>query len=237
MLDSLQLLSLKPLAVALPVFSGMSWWYPGAVLFLLALIFFGCKRKRRPGRYWNDYFVDPPEYQDPETAVEIQHNDLFKHYLRRFLHKKSTEILKIQEEPSTCRDNEKHRNSYLWDDGMIFCGFKLQGTDFRYAGLYGAYLRDRFLLERGLGGFNTPLIFTDAEAYTAVDMSGAFLKSDLRQDIILNRVDWGRTDLSGMYLRNVGLPGIDPGEFLKPEENGLSDFLIAENSSDKTEDL
>ena len=230
----------------LPVLAGMSWcvFLTFTVLFLFLLLFIMRKKRRsRSNKHWNDYFVDPPEYLDPVKVSkdEVKNQDLFSHYFRRFMHKKSTELLKVNDEGGRMElaefdvEANSDKNYYLWDDGMIFCGFKLQGTDFRRPDLYGAYLRDMFLRDRSFARGNTPLIFNDAEAYAAIDLSGTFLRNELMRDIALNRADWGQVDLSGLYLRSIGLQGIDPSEFLKPDEKSYSDCFLPESYCDKKE--
>lgn len=121
------------------------------------------------------------------------------------------------------------KNLCLWDDGLIFSGFRLQGTDLRTADLYGAYLRDRRLRDRGLDGRLQPLFISDADAYAALDLSGIYLKNAIWQDCLLNGADWGRFDLSGLYLRGIGLTGIDPGELLKSDESAAGDCFLPES--------
>jgi hypothetical protein len=237
-------LEIKVTPAELPVFAEFSWWWFLAlvILLLFSMVFIiHRKHKMQRNKHWNDYFVEPPEYLDPVKVDkdEVKNQDLFSHYFRRFMHKKSTELLKVRDDDGQMEsaktdigvDSEK--NYYLWDDGMIFCGFKLQGTDFRRPDLYGAYLRDMFLRDRSFIRSNTPLIFNNAEAYAAVDMSGTFLRNELMRDIALNRADWGQVDLSGLYLRSIGLQGIDPSEFLKPDEKSYSDYFLPESYRDK----
>ena len=237
-------ISIKTFSATLPVFAGFYWWLllMIAALFLFFAFFIMIRMHRQSSnKHWNDYFVEPPEYLDPvKTDKEEPHKqDLFSHYFRRFMHKKSTELLKVSDDgrqmelAESDAEANSDKNYYLWDDGMIFCGFKLQGTDFRRPDLYGAYLRDMFLRDRSFAGNNAPLIFNNAEAYTAIDLSGTLLRNELMRDIALNRMDWGQVDLSGLYLRSIGLQGIDPSEFLKPEEKNFSDYFLPESYRDK----
>jgi hypothetical protein len=221
----------------MPSFSGI-WW--GWLLLAAAIIagfmlysFVSYKKslKERGKNSWNDYFIDPPEYMDPVSDSHPHSQDLFKRYLHDFWHRKKTDgkDLTVRSEimQEIAKYREKTKNFFLWDDGLIFCGFKLQGTDLRTANLYGAYLRDMLLRERNLDGTYKPLIFRDTEAYIG-DMSATFLKNNLMHDVFADGADIGRVDLSGLYLRDVGLQGINIEDFLKPEEPKSGDCFLPE---------
>jgi hypothetical protein len=202
-----------------PSFAGLWWgWIVLAAVVLLFVIY--CmrpgKQKSAHKNSWNDYFVDPPEYSDPKPD------------------KNGAKVDVLQEIVQKQSDKERRtKNFFLWDDGLIFCGFKLQGTDLRTANLYGAYLRDMLLHDKGLGGSNHPLVLRDAEAYATIDMSATYLKNDLLHDTLINGADLGRVDLSGLYLRDVGLQGIDISNILESEESKFGDYFLTESYQKK----
>ena len=230
-----------------PGYPDMWWvWVAAGILPALFLIFLFIKyhlkrQKLNSNSSWNDYFVSPPEYADsrPEDDVPAHGQDLFRKYLHEFWHKKSSSILKVEKSGLAAQTKvmreviqqqtakaEITKNFFLWDDGLIFCGFKLQGTDLRTANLYGAYLRDMLLRDKTLGGhYLQPLIFRDTEAYSATDMSSTFLKNDILHNSLADGADLGRFDLSGLYLRDIGLQGIDIENILKAEETNGDCFL------------
>ena len=178
--------------------------------FLLAIYYMTPGKKKNTKKTpWNDYFVDPPEYSDPEPDKNV---DVLQEVVQK--HHKSIRM----------------KNHFLWDDGLIFCGFMLQGTDLRTANLYGAYLRDIYLRERNLDGSYKPLIFRDAESYMPLDLSVAFLKKEIS---LADGADIGRVDLSGLYLREVGLQGIDISDMLKSEESKFGDYFLPESYREK----
>ena len=194
----------------MPSFAGLWWGWIVivAVIFLLAFYFMHPKKQKSTDKTsWNDHFVDPPEYSDPKPGKDKKH-DAFH------------EI--VQKNAKTARQ----KNYFLWDDGLIFCGFMLQGTDLRVANLYGAYLRDMYLRERNLDGSRKPLIFRDTASYKAIDMSGTYLKNEIS---LMDGADIGRVDLSGLYLRDVGLQGIDISDILESEESKFGDYFLPES--------
>lgn len=219
----------------MPTFCGIWWgWFPAAAAILAGFMLYSFSSyrkslKKRHRNSWNDYFTDPPEYTDPVSEKPPQSQELFKKYLHDFWHKNSSDPgARAEFLQEMAKYQGRTKNFFLWDDGLIFCGFKLQGTDLRTANLYGAYLRDMLLRERNLDGTYKPLIFRDAEAYPGTDMSATFLKSSLLHDISADGADLGRVDLSGLYLRDVGLQGINIGDFLKPEEPKSGDCFLPE---------
>ena len=192
----------------MPSFAGLWWgWIVISLAAFLLVIYYmsPAKKKNTKKTPWNDYFVDPPEYSDPEPDKNV---DVLQEVVQK--HHKSIRV----------------KNHFLWDDGLIFCGFMLQGTDLRTANLYGAYLRDIYLRERNLDGSYKPLIFRDAESYMPLDLSVAFLKNEIS---LADGADIGRVDLSGMYLREVGLQGIDISDMLKSEESKFGDYFLPES--------
>ncbi len=214
--ETLLLLNINSLLAVAPSFAGV--WWAGIVLGILLLALFLLylsrkhlehlkKQKAAGNNSWNDYFVNPPEYTDAKPE-----NDKKVDVLQETVQKQNAGTLST-------------KNFFLWDDGLIFCGFRLQGIDLRTANLYGAYLRDMHLRDRGLDRRMQPMIFRDAEAYKAIDMSSTFLKND----ILVNGADLGRVDLSGLYLRDVGLQGIDIGNILKAEESKFGDCFLPES--------
>ena len=106
----------------------------------------------------------------------------------------------------------------------------LQGTDLRTRNLYGAYLRDIYLRDRNLDGSFKPHIFRDAASYKAIDMSGTYLKNEIS---LVDGADIGRVDLSGLYLRGVGLQGIDISDILESEESKFGDYFLPESFKEK----
>ena len=196
----------------MPSFAGLWWgWIVISVVAFLLLIYYmnPSKNKNTKKVPWNDHFVDPPEYSDskPDKSVDVLQEVVERHH-------KSIRV----------------KNNFLWDDGLIFCGFMLQGTDLRAANLYGAYLRDMYLRERNLDGSYKPLIFRDTESYMPLDLSVAFLKNEIS---LADGADIGRVDLSGLYLRDVGLQGIDISDMLKSEESKFGDYFLPESYGEK----
>lgn len=192
----------------MPSFAGLWWgWIVFvAIVFLFAFYFMHPKKQKSKNKSsWTDHFVDPPEYSDPKPDGKV---DAFHEVIQK--HHKSLGT----------------KNHFLWDDGLIFCGFMLQGTDLRANNLYGAYLRDMYLRERNLDGSRKPLIFSDAASYKAIDMSGTYLKNEIS---LIYGADIGRVDLSGLYLRNVGLQGIDISDILESEESKFGDYFLHES--------
>ena len=199
------------LIAIIPSFAGLWWgWIVLAAVILMFVIYSMLPKKRKSSgkNSWNDYFVDPPEYTDSKPdKVDIFH-----------------EV--IQKNDKSIRT----KNHFLWDDGLIFCGFMLQGTDLRMTNLYGAYLRDMYLRERNLDGSRRPLIFRDVKPYMAIDMSAAYLKNEIS---LTDGADIGRVDLSGLYLRGVGLQGIDISDILESEESKFGDCFLPESYQKK----
>jgi Pentapeptide repeats (8 copies) len=194
----------------MPSFAGLWWgWIVFGIIAFIFILYYMRPKKQKSTckKSWNEHFVDPPEYSDPKEKVDAFH-----------------EV--IQKNDKSIRT----KNFFLWDDGLIFCGFKLQGTDLRTANLYGAYLRDMYLRERNLDGSRKPLIFRDVEPHTAIDMSGTYLKNEIS---IADGADIGRVDLSGLYLRDVGLQGIDIKDILKSEESKFGDYFLHESCKEK----
>ncbi|MFA7184235.1 MAG: hypothetical protein WC082_05045 [Victivallales bacterium] len=219
---------------AMPTFSGIWWgWLPVAATVLAGFMLYSFNSyrkslKERNKNSWNDYFTDPPEYTDPVYEKQPQSQELFQKYLHDFWHKNSPDLnARARLLREMAKYQGKTKNFFLWDDGLIFCGFKLQGTDLRTANLYGAYLRDMLLRERNLDGSYKPLIFRDTEAYPGTDMSTTFLKSGLLE-VSDDGADIGRVDLSGLYLRDIGLQGINIGDFLKPDKPEHGDCFLPE---------
>ena len=176
------------------------------VIFLFAIYFMRPqKQKSKVKKFWNDHFTDPPEYSDKKV-------DAFH------------EVMQKNEKSS------RTKNSFLWDDGLIFCGFMLQGADLRTSNLYGAYLRDMYLRDRNIDGSFKPHIFRDTASYKAIDMSGTYLKNEIS---IVDGADIGRVDLSGLYLRDVGLQGIDISDILESEESKFGDYFLPESYREK----
>lgn len=199
------------LFAVMPSFAGIWWgWLVLTAVILLFAIYYMRPKKRKSSqkKFWNDYFVDPPEYSDPKTDKDKGKIDVFH------------EIIQKNDK------SMKTKNHFLWDDGLIFCGFMLQGTDLRMTNLYGAYLRDMYLRERNLDGSRRPLIFRDIKPYTATDMSATFLRNEI---ILSEGADIGRVDLSGLYLRGVGLQGIDISDILEAEESKSGDCFLPES--------
>ncbi|MBU8901890.1 MAG: hypothetical protein KOO69_04050, partial [Victivallales bacterium] len=189
----------------MPSFAGLWWGWIVivAVIFLFAFYFMHPKKqKSMDKKSWNDHFVDPPEYSDSKPGKDKKH-DAFHEIMQK--NAKTT----------------RQKNYFLWDDGLIFCGFMLQGTDLRTANLYGAYLRDIYLRERNLDGSHKPLIFRNSASYKAIDMSGTYLKNEIS---LMDGADIGHVDLSGLYLRDVGLQGIDISDILESEESKFGDY-------------
>lgn len=198
----------------MPSFAGLWWgWIVLAAIIFLSMIY--CirpkRQKSKDKKSWSEHFVDPPEYSDP-TPNKNQKLDV------------------LQEVVQKNHKSIRTKNFFLWDDGLIFCGFKLQGTDLRTANLYGAYLRDMYLCERSLDGSLKPLIFRDVESYTAIDMSGTYLKNEIS---LVDGADIGRVDLSGLYLRDIGLQGIDISDILESEESKFGDYFLPESYKEK----
>jgi len=193
----------------MPSFAGLWWgWIVlAAVVFLFMIYYMRPKKQKSTKKSWNEHFVDPPEYSDPKPE-------------------QNQKIDALQEVIQKNDKSIRTKNFFLWDDGLIFCGFKLQGTDLRTANLYGAYLRDMYLRERNLDGSPKPLIFRDVESYKAIDMSGTYLKNELT---LTDGADIGRVDLSGIYLRDVGLQGIDISDILESEESKFGDYFLPES--------
>ncbi len=189
----------------MPSFAGLWWgWIVlTAVIFLFAIYYTHPKKQKKT--FWNDHFVDPPEYSDPKPDKKV---DVLQEVIQK--HHKSL----------------RTKNHYLWDDGLIFCGFMLQGADLRTSSLYGGYLRDMLLRDRNLDGSYKPLIFRDVESYTPMDMSATFLKNEIS---FVDGADIGRVDLSGLYLRGVGLQGIDIKDIMKAEESKFGDYFLPES--------
>ena len=203
----------------MPSFIVEQWtWGMFATIVLLSAIYYMFRKTRKSvhKNSWNDYFVAPPEYTDPKPDRNNGKADI----LQEIVQKQSDKAI-------------KSKNFFLWDDGLIFCGFKLQGTDLRTANLYGAYLRDILLHDKALDGRKQPLIFRDVKPYTAIDMSTTYLENDISQDILINGADLGRVDLSGLYLRDVGLQGIDISDMLEPEESKFGDCFLPESYEQK----
>jgi len=192
----------------MPSFAGLWWGWLVIALIAFVLLIYYIKPPKQKKTSWNEHFVDPPEYSDPKPHK----GDAFHEVMRK--HDKSI----------------KTKNHYLWDDGLIFCGFMLQGTDLRVPNLYGAYLRDIYLRERNLDGSRRPLIFRDVEPYAVMDMSGTYLKNEIS---LADGADIGRVDLSGLYLRGVGLQGIDIAKILEAEESKSGDCFLPESYKEK----
>ena len=224
----------------------------GVILFALVLFFLHYWRRRKihsdTSKKWNEIYTDPPEYEDPLPNKKGDRHvyDVFKSYLTNFFHGSSSRILEVEDNLPAIREEAKNelaeydapemkriKNYFLWDDGMIFCGFKLQGADVRSENLYGAYLRDMLLRDRTVDGVYMPLVLRDLQAYADMDMSGTFLKNELLHDRFSNGPDIGRVDLSGLYLRDIGLQGIDISEMLEPEETAMGDYFIEATKNDK----
>jgi hypothetical protein len=195
----------------MPSFAGLWWgWIVLVTVILLIAIYYMRPKKQKSPRKksWSEHFVDPPEYTDPKPDKNNKKVDVLQEIVQK--NDKST----------------RTKNFFLWDDGLIFCGFKLQGIDLRTANLYGAYLRDMYLRERGLDGHKQPLVLRDVEAYTAIDMSATYLKNEIS---LADGADIGRVDLSGLYLRDVGLQGIDISDILESEESKFGDCFLPES--------
>ena len=190
----------------MPSFAGL-WWdwiIIAAVILLLAFYFMRPEKKKKVS--WNEHFVEPPEYSDPKPSA--------------------TRMDALQE---VMRKNDKSvntKNHHLWDDGLIFTGFMLQGTDLRFANLYGGYLRDMFLRDRNIDGTYKPLIFRDAAPYMSMDMSATYLRNEIS---LADSADIGRVDLSGLYLRGVGLQQIDMKDIMDKEESKFGDYFLPES--------
>jgi hypothetical protein len=92
------------------------------------------------------------------------------------------------------------------------------------------------LQDKRLGGREIPLVLREAENYAAVDMSNTFLCNNiLCGSTGSNAADLARTDLSGLYLRDVGLQEINIDKILQTDDNGFGDYFLPESfrASDK----
>ncbi len=191
----------------MPSFAGLWWGWIllTAFIILLAVYFMRPAKKRKTP--WNEHFVEPPEYSD-----ELKPNAGRMDALQEVMRKNHKSI--------------KTKNHHLWDDGLIFCGFMLHGADLRYANLYGGYLRDMFLRDRNIDGSYKPLIFRDAIPYAAMDMSATYLRNEIS---LVDGADIGRVDLSGLYLRGIGLQEIDIKDIMEKEESKFDDYFLHES--------
>ena len=189
----------------MPSFAGLWWGWVlfTALIFLIAFYFMRPEKKKKTS--WNEHFVEPPEYS--EAKSDNKRMDALQEVMRKN-HK-------------SVRTN----NHYLWDDGLIFTGFMLQGADLRFANLYGGYLRDMFLRDRNIDGTYKPLIFRDAVPYMSMDMSATYLRNEIS---LAESADIGRVDLSGLYLRGVGLQEIDIKDIMDKEESKFGDYFLEE---------
>jgi hypothetical protein len=223
-------------------------WLTALSLLVISVIYCIHNRKRaRRSRFQEDFSTNSYERtaalsKEPSTSGNEQ-PDLFKNYLHGFWHKKSSELLNFQDAGISAQNEafkqivrrqeakaQNTANFFLWDDGLIFCGFKLQGADLRSANLYGAYLRDMLLRDRALGGGEIPLVLRDTENYAAVDMSNTFLRNNiLCGSSGSNAADLARTDLSGLYLRDLGLQGINIEKIMQAENKGFGDYFLPES--------
>ena len=170
------------------------------------MAFYFMRPEKKKKTSWNEHFVEPPEYSEPK--FDNKRMDALQEVMRKN-HK-------------SVRTN----NHYLWDDGLIFTGFMLQGADLRFANLYGGYLRDMFLRDRNIDGTYKPLIFRDAVPYMSMDMSATYLRGEIS---LAESADIGRVDLSGLYLRGVGLQEIDIKDIMEKEESKFGDYFLPES--------
>jgi len=189
----------------MPSFAGL-WWdwvIIAAAIILLAFYFMRPEKKKKVS--WSEHFVEPPEYTEPKPIAGRM--DALQEVMRK--EHKSINV----------------KNRHLWDDGLIFTGFMLQGTDLRFANLHGGYLRDMFLRDRNLDGSYKPLIFRDAAPYMSMDMSATYLRNEIS---LADSADIGRVDLSGLYLRGVGLQQIDIKNIMEKDESKFGDYFLEE---------